>query len=54
MHNIEILKMRAEFARDDNGTIWFTYANQIVKRDIPQLKQGTEELKMVKYVNKEH
>lgn len=27
MHNIEILKMRCEFAKDDNGTIWFLYAN---------------------------
>ena len=27
IHNIDILKMRCEFAKDDNGTIWFTYAN---------------------------
>ena len=23
MHKIEILKMKCEFAKDDNGTIWF-------------------------------
>lgn len=38
MHNIDILKMRGEFAKDDNGTIWFMYANQIHRRDVPGVK----------------
>ena len=34
MHSVEILKMRAEFARDDNGTVWFLYANNIYRREL--------------------
>jgi len=38
MHSVEILKMRAEFARDDNGTVWFLYANQIFRRELKTYK----------------
>lgn len=31
MYNIDILKMRCEFGKDDNGSIWFMYANQIFR-----------------------
>lgn len=54
MHNIEILKMRCEFAKDDHGTIWFLYANQIFRRDALGLNQNNQNAKMVKYINKEH
>lgn len=46
--------MRCEFAKDDHGTIWFLYANQIYRRDALGLKQTNQNLKMVKYINKEH
>lgn len=39
MHKVEILKMRCEFAKDDNGSIWFLYANQIYRRDVPGLQK---------------
>ena len=32
MHQTEILKMKAEFSKDENGTIWFTYASNIGQR----------------------
>jgi len=35
MHNYEILKMRCDFIKDDNGTLWFSYASQIYARQIP-------------------
>jgi hypothetical protein len=35
MHNFEILKMRCDFIKDDNGTIWFSFASQIHARQIP-------------------
>jgi hypothetical protein len=27
IHNIEILKIKAEFSKDDNGSIWFVEAS---------------------------
>jgi hypothetical protein len=32
MHQTEILKMKAEFSKDENGTIWFSYASKIGQR----------------------
>jgi hypothetical protein len=32
MHQTEILKMKAEFSKDENGTIWFVFASQIGQR----------------------
>ena len=54
MHNVEILKMRCEFAKDDHGTIWFLYASQIFKRDAWGLKDDKQSLKMVPYINRAH
>lgn len=34
LHDIEILRMQCEFLKDDNRTIWFSYADQIVYRSI--------------------
>ena len=34
LHDIEILRMQCEFLKDDNKTIWFSYADQIVFRRI--------------------
>jgi hypothetical protein len=33
LYNIEILKMKCEFLKDDNDSIWFTYAQDIVTRN---------------------
>jgi len=51
MHNIEILKMRCEFCKDDNGTIWFNYANQIYRREVANADRAQESIKMVHYIN---
>ena len=32
LYRFEILRMRAEFAKDIHGTIWFTYASKILVR----------------------
>jgi len=34
MHNIEVIKMRCHFAKDDNGSIWFVFATNIFTRDV--------------------
>ena len=34
LYQIEILRMQCEFLKDDNKTIWFTYADQIAFRRI--------------------
>ena len=54
MHNHEILKMRAEFTKDDNGTIWFTYASRIHSREIISNDEQKVRTKKITYINKEH
>ena len=34
LYHIEILRMQCEFLKDDNRTIWFSYADQIAYRCI--------------------
>ena len=40
LHDIEVLRMQCEFLKDDNNTIWFSYADQIVYR---RIKSKTED-----------
>ena len=32
LYHISILRMKCEFMKDDNGTIWFTYAKEVFTR----------------------
>lgn len=34
LHEIEILRMQCEFLKDDNKTIWFSFADSIAFRKI--------------------
>ena len=43
--------MRCEFAKDDNGTIWFMYADKIFRRDTPGLSKSNNKVKLIKYIN---
>lgn len=43
--------MKCEFAKDDNGTIWFLYASQIFKRDMQGSKLSNDKVKVIKYIN---
>lgn len=54
MNCYEILKMRAEFTKDDNGTIWFVYASKIFARRIPGELENEKRVKKVSYINKQH
>jgi hypothetical protein len=54
IHDVEILKMRCEFTKDDHGTIWFTYASQIHSKEIRDANAANVKIKMVRYINKEH
>ena len=54
MYNFEILKIRAEFAMDKNETIWFQYANQIYRRQVPGIKDLEENKKLIAYCNRQH
>lgn len=53
MHSQEILKLRAEFASDDNGSIWFLYASQIYKREMPVKDKPKMQAGLVKAINQE-
>ncbi len=46
--------MRCEFAKDDNGTIWFLYVNKIIIRDMSGQKQENPKVKHIKFINKDH
>ena len=54
LHNKEILRMRCEFLKDENGTIWFSFADKIVVRPLKTHKEATFQVKRVKYINKKH
>ena len=32
LYHISVLRMKCEFTKDDNGTIWFMFAKDIVTR----------------------
>ena len=34
IYSIEVLKMTCEFLKDDNESIWFSYAYNIISRNI--------------------
>ena len=40
LYSIEILRMQCEFLRDENKTIWFHFADQLVYRIIE--KEGDQ------------
>eukprot|EP00347_Sterkiella_histriomuscorum_P018862 403343887 len=53
VYGLEVLKMRTEFSKDENGTIWFMYASSIVARPVKGRGQQFQ-TKKVNYVNQEN
>ena len=45
IYSIEILKMNCEFLKDDNESIWFSYAYNIVSRSIAGKEVGKAKVK---------
>jgi len=54
LYEIEILRMQCEFLKDDNKTIWFSFANQIVFRRIRSKTDDQLASKQISYINKDH
>lgn len=54
LHEIEILRMQCEFLKDDNKTIWFSFADQIVFRRIKSKNDDQLATKQISYINKDH
>ena len=54
LHDIEILRMQCEFLKDDNKTIWFSYADRIVFRRIKNKNDEQLATKTINYINKDH
>mmetsp|Transcript_45789 Transcript_45789/g.33509 ORF Transcript_45789/g.33509 Transcript_45789/m.33509 type:complete len:92 (-) Transcript_45789:411-686(-) len=53
VYNYEVLKMRCEFLKDENGTIWFFYASEIRVR--PVKGRGSEySIKKIQYINQQN
>ena len=42
IYKIEIIQMKAKFAADDHGTLWFQHADEILVRDLqlPKVDQN--------------
>jgi hypothetical protein len=55
LHQIEILRMKCEFAQDYHGTIWFQYASDIFVRPNMDAKKDLEdEIARINKINKAH
>ena len=54
LHDIEILRMQCEFLKDENKTIWFSYADQIAFRRIKTKNEDHLAIKQIQYINKDH
>lgn len=52
--NEEILRMKCEFLKDENQTIWFSYANNILSRPIKARHEQFKRTKKISYINKDH
>jgi hypothetical protein len=46
--------MRCEFMKDENGTIWFTYASKVIVRPVKKHKENESHFQKVKFINKAH
>jgi hypothetical protein len=44
VYRCELVRMEAEFQRDDNGKVWFTFASKILVRPVLSLNEYDEEL----------
>lgn len=54
LHDVEILRMQCEFLKDENKTIWFSYATKIAFRRIKNNVEDQLESKTISYINKDH
>lgn len=54
LHDVEILRMQCEFVKDENKTIWFSYASKIAFRRIKNNLDDQLESKQISYINKDH
>jgi hypothetical protein len=54
LYNIEILKMKCEFLKDDNDSIWFTYAQDIVTRNTNSRELELNQVNVRKAINNDH
>jgi hypothetical protein len=47
LYAIEVLKMTCEFLKDDNESIWFSYAYNIISRNISGREVGKNKVKQL-------
>lgn len=54
LYHIEILRMKCEFVKDYNGTIWFKNASNIwVRPNMQAVKASEEQEKRIQKINEE-
>lgn len=55
LYHYEITKMKCEFVKDFHGTIWFTYASDILVRPNKEgIKAGDARKDKIKKINTDH
>jgi len=54
MHNCEVLRMKAEFVKDDNGSIWFQFADQVwIRPNLNYAKAADESKEVINKINED-
>lgn len=52
VYQFEIIRMKAEFAKDENNSIWFQYASEIyVRKNYNAQKEQDEKMRTIKKMN---
>ena len=54
IYNIEILRMKCEFLKDENNSIWLTYASNISTRSRLSREEEQFKVNVRKAINKDH
>ena len=54
IYNYEIVSMNTEFLKDENKTIWFSYASRIYIRLMASKGEEAMKTKRITYINKDH
>lgn len=54
LYSMEILKMKCEFLKDDNDSIWFTFAYDIYTRPIKGREVEKSKITQLQQINQDH
>jgi len=50
---VEILRMHCDFLKDENESIWFSFASQIASREVQGKDDSDMQMKKINHINKD-